>query len=377
MKIIIAPDKFRGSLTGIEFCWLVKEAIWQVMPDAEIVEAPVADGGDGTLAALEAQVPHGKKTVEVNDPLFRKIKASYLYNDDYKIAFVEMAEASGLRLLKEEEQNCYYTTSYGTGELIKDAMDQGAEKIILGIGGSATNDCGMGMAAALGYQFFDKAGKEVKPIGKNLSLVKEIRSAEVDERICEVDILVACDVISPLYGEDGAAMVYGPQKGASKEEVKKLDKGLRDFNKLLVKVFNKDIHEIYGAGAAGGMGAGSLTFLNGEIRPGIELVKEMIRFEKRIEGADWVITGEGKLDFQTLLGKAVKGVAESAQAKNIPVAAFCGRITLPQDALSTMGIQYSASALLEAKDLEDAMKNGRTYLSKMARDFAMKIQRNQ
>ena len=158
MKIIIAPDKFRGSLTGIEFCWVVKEAIWEVLPDVEIIEAPVADGGDGTLAALEAQVPHGKKTIVVNDPLFRKIQASYLYNEDYKIAFVEMAEASGLRLLAKEDQNCMYTTSYGTGELITAAMDAGAERIILGIGGSATNDCGMGMASALGYQFLDAEG---------------------------------------------------------------------------------------------------------------------------------------------------------------------------------------------------------------------------
>ncbi len=377
MKIVIAPDKFRGSLTGIEFCWIIKEAIWEVLDDVEFVEAPVADGGDGTLAALEAQVPHGKKTVEVLDPLFRKIQASYLYNDTYKIAFVEMAEASGLRLLQEEERNCCDSTSYGTGELIKAAMDQGAKKIILGIGGSATNDCGMGMAAALGYQFLDAHGKEVKPIGKNLSLVKEIKTDAVDPRIMEVDFEVACDVISPLYGEYGAAYVYGPQKGASEEEIAMLDQGLRDFNQVLIKAFNQDIHDIYGTGAAGGMGAGAMNFLNGELKSGIELVKEMIRFDKRIEGADWLITGEGKLDFQTLSGKAVKGVVESAQLQDIPVAAFCGSISLPQDALSTMGIYYSDSVMLQALDYEDAMKNGRTYLAKMARDFALKLDREE
>ncbi len=377
MKIVIAPDKFRGSLTGIEFCWIIKEAIWEVLEDVEFVEAPVADGGDGTLAALEAQVPHGKKTVEVLDPLFRKIQASYLYNDIYKIAFVEMAEASGLRLLQEEERNCCESTSYGTGELIKAAMDQGAKKIILGIGGSATNDCGMGMAAALGYQFLDAHGKEVKPIGKNLSLVKEIKTDAVDPRIMEVDFEVACDVISPLYGEYGAAYVYGPQKGASEEEIAMLDQGLRDFNQVLIKAFNQDIHDIYGTGAAGGMGAGAMNFLNGELKSGIELVKEMIRFDKRIEGADWLITGEGKLDFQTLSGKAVKGVVESAQLQDIPVAAFCGSISLPQDALSTMGIYYSDSVMLQALNYDDAMKNGKTYLAKMARDFALKLDREE
>ncbi len=375
MKIVIAPDKFRGSLTGIEFCWIVKEAIWKIFPDAEIVEAPVADGGDGTLSALESQVPHGKKIIEVHDPLFRKIEASFLYNDNFKIAFVEMAEASGLRLLESEEQNCCLTTSFGTGELITAALDEGAEKIILGIGGSATNDCGMGMAAALGYEFIDAEGKAVEPIGKNLSLVKKIRTDKVDPRIMQTDFEVACDVISPLYGEDGAAYIYGPQKGASKEEIEFLDKGLMDFNEVLIETFNKDINDIYGAGAAGGMGAGALTFLNGELRSGIELVKEMIRFDKKIVGADWIITGEGKLDFQTLTGKAVKGVSESANDQKIPVAVFCGRITLPQDALSNMGIRYSSSVLLEAEDYDDAIKNGKVYLDKMATDFALKLQR--
>ena len=375
MKIVIAPDKFRGSLTGIEFCWIVKEAIWKIIPDAEIVEAPVADGGDGTLSALESQVPHGKKILEVNDPLFRKIEAAFLYNEDFKIAFVEMAEASGLRLLEENEYNCCKTTTYGTGELIKAALDAGAEKIILGVGGSATNDCGMGMAAALGYEFYDAEGKAVAPIGENLSLVKEIRTDKVDPRVMTTDFEVACDVISPLYGEDGAAYIYGPQKGASKEEIEFLDKGLKDFNEVLIETFNKDINDIYGAGAAGGMGAGALTFLNGELRSGIEMVKEMIRFDKKIKGADWVVTGEGKLDFQTLTGKAVKGVSESAQDQKIPVAVFCGRITLPQDALSNMGIQYSASVILEAIDYDDAVKNGKVYLDKMATDFAVKLER--
>lgn len=375
MKIVIAPDKFRGSLTGIEFCWIVKEAIWKVLPEAEIVEAPVADGGDGTLSALEAQVPHGKKLLEVHDPLFRKIEAAFLYNEDFKIAFVEMAEASGLRLLEEKDHNCCKTTTYGTGELIKAALDAGAEKIILGVGGSATNDCGMGMAAALGYEFIDANGKIVEPIGENLSNVKKIKTDKVDPRIMATDFVIACDVINQLYGEDGAAYIFGPQKGASKEDIVLLDKGLEDFNKILIETFYKDIHDVYGAGAAGGMGAGAMTFLNGELRSGIDMVKEMIRFDKKISGADWVITGEGKLDFQTLSGKAVKGVSESAQDQKIPVAAFCGRITLPQDALSNMGIQYSASVMLEANDYDDAILNGRSYLKKIASDFAVKLQR--
>ena len=207
MKFVIAPDKFKGSLTGKEFCDTVEEGILTVLPEAEIVKVPLADGGDETITVLEQQLPGSRREVTVWDPLMRNIKASYLYDAPSKTAFVEMAEASGMRLLHDKDQNCYHTTTFGTGQLIKDALDQGAKKIILGIGGSATNDCGIGMAEALGYLFMYKAGKELIPIGKNMSDIKYIVDENVDPRIAETKFLVACDVTNPLYGRDGAAFV--------------------------------------------------------------------------------------------------------------------------------------------------------------------------
>lgn len=375
MKIVIAPDKFKGSLTGIEFCHAVASGIHEILPGIKILKIPMADGGDGTMAALETQIPHSKHGVNVRDPLFRNIQAYYLYDETSKTAFIEMSAASGMRLLKPEDQNCYHTTSYGTGELIADALDQGAKKIILGIGGSATNDAGMGMASALGYVFKDKEGNLIEPIGKNLSALESIDTSGVHPKLGKAEVKVACDVINPLYGDNGAAFVYGPQKGASHEQVIQLDQGLRNFSKVLTRTFGESFEDVYGAGAAGGMGAGSMAFLQAKLESGIELVMEMLNFDQKIEGADWIVTGEGKFDYQTLAGKTVNGVIESAKAQNIQVAVFCGEITLPVDAMAAMDIHYAASVIERAKDLQDAMENSSAYLREMAVEFGLKLER--
>ena len=285
-----------------------------------------------------------------------------------------MANASGMALLKKVEQNCYFTTTKGTGEAIVAAMDHGAETIILGIGGSATNDCGIGMATALGYRFLDKHGKDLSPIGKNLSEIQQIDTSKVDPRLKKIKIKVACDVTNPLYGENGAAYIYGPQKGASPGEIKALDKGLKHIATLFKTQFNIDVQSIKGAGAAGGMGAGTTFFLNAELIPGIDLVKDLIGFDNKIKAADWIITGEGLLDLQTLSGKTIHGVITSAKAENIKVAAFCGGIALDMEDLKKYGINYAAALMHEAKNLEDALENTREYLSIIAEKFAKKIE---
>lgn len=376
MKFVIAPDKFKGSLTGLQFCAAVEKAIKEVFPNAKIIKLPLSDGGDGTIEILEYHLKGKRFFVKVSDPLFRQIEASYLYMDSIKTAFIEMAEASGMYLLKKEDQNCFNTTTLGTGELIIDAIHKGAKTIILGIGGSATNDCGMGMATALGFKFEDKNGKQLSPVGQNLSHIKTINTANVIKALNSIDFKVACDVTNPLYGQQGAAFVYGPQKGASENEINELDKGLRNIAKVFSKQFEIDVQNIKGAGAAGGMGAGSLVFLKAELKSGIDLVKDLIAFDEKIKGADWIVTGEGKLDDQTLSGKTIKGVIDSAVKNNIKVGAFCGKSDLNEMEIKTFGISYLDEVMNYARNFDDAIANSKAYVYKMTKKFAKKVSGN-
>lgn len=373
MKIVLAPDKFKGSLTGMQFCDAVEKGVKEVLPNAEIIKLPLADGGDGTIDILEYHLKDKRTKVKVNDPLFRPIEASYLYLDSVKTAFIEMAQASGMYLLKKEEQNCYNTTTLGVGEIILDAINRGAKTIILGIGGSATNDCGIGMATALGYTFEDEKRVELSPVGKNLGLIKNINSNNVMPELKSVTFKVACDVINPLSGKDGAAYVYGPQKGASEEEIEILDKGLVNISKLFLKTFGKDVQNIKGAGAAGGMGAGAIVFLSAKLKSGIDLVKDLVDFNIKIKDADWIVTGEGKLDSQTFSGKTILGVLESAKNHQISVAALCGSLSLSIEETKKMGIAYRDSVIENAQDIEDAMGNTEKHLSIMATKFARSL----
>lgn len=370
MKIVLAPDKFKNSLTGLEFCDAVEAGIKTITPDVEIVKSPLADGGDGTIEVVNYYLKGDVIHTTVNNPFFRPVQASYLYSELSKTAFIEMAEASGVKVLKPEQFDCINATTLGTGEMILDAIKKGASKVILGIGGSATNDCGIGMATALGYRFLDKNKNEVKPIGANLSQIVSIDVANVNDRLYEIDFRVACDVTNPLYGLTGAAYVYGAQKGASSNDIEILDNGLKDFSKIINSVFNIDAQSLMGAGAAGGMGIASKVFLKGSLEPGIQLIKNLAQFDDKLENTDWIITGEGKLDTQTMSGKTIQGVLASAKAKRIKVATFCGAIDLEGIKPEDYGIHYSDAVIDYASDMDDAMKNVYAYVKEMAQNFA-------
>ena len=301
MKIILAPDKFKNSLTGLEFCTIVEKVILEEFPDTEILKLPLADGGDGTIEVVKYYLKGSVIQLIVNNPFFKPVKASYVYSEIIKTAFIEMAEASGVKLLKKSQFDCKNATTFGTGEMIVDAINKGAKEIILGIGGSATNDCGIGMAAALGYRFLDKNNLELKPIGSNLSKIKSIDITNVHKGISNIVFKIACDVTNPLYGNNGAAYIYGAQKGALKQDVVMLDKGLKDFSKILNAVFTTDVQAIMGAGAAGGMGIATKLFLNGTLEPGIQLVKKIANFDNQITIEEYSI-GDNLVALLKLLG---------------------------------------------------------------------------
>lgn len=357
----------------MEFCDVVEIGIKQVKSNVNIVKLPLADGGDGTIEVVNYYLKGEIITVEVNNPFFQPIKASYLYSESTKTAFIEMAEASGVKLLKTNELDCKNATTLGTGELIADALKKGVSKIILGIGGSATNDCGIGMATALGYQFLDEKNEQVKPVGANLSNIVSINSSAVHPKLNDVTFEIACDVKNPLYGKNGAAYVYGPQKGATPDDVMMLDKGLEDFSKVLNTFFNVDVQRVKGAGAAGGMGIASKVFLNGVLEPGIELIKNLANFNEHIQGASWIISGEGKLDKQTLSGKTIQGILASIKDKNIRLAVFCGAIDLKESVIKDFGIAYATSIIEQAVSLDHAMSNASEYLKNIAISFTKEI----
>ena len=375
MKFVLAPDKYKGSLTGFEFCDAVEEGIQKVFPKAEIIKKPLADGGDGTLEVVKEYLGAMTIDVEVHGPLFRKTNAQYLFSPEKKTAFIEMSEASGIRLLRSVELDCMKTTSLGTGELILDAIKKGAEEIFLGIGGSATNDGGMGVAQALGYTFLDENTKELTPIGENLAKVHSF-SLPSQSLIEGVEFKVACDVNNPFYGPEGAAHVYAAQKGATKEQINLLDNGLKNFASILQKAISIDLQKIKGSGAAGGLGGGSVAFLKGRLMSGIELIKQIADFDTSLQGADWVITGEGKLDNQTLSGKTIAGVLESAKKHDIPVAAFCGIVELSMEEQQQMDITYVQSILKQFQSLEEAMDSSHKNLTFAAFNFCNMLKKS-
>ena len=369
MKIVVAPDKFKNSLTGLEFCNAVEEGIKLALPKAEIIKLPLADGGDGTIDVVNYYLNGTEVKVTVNNPFFKPVKAKYLFSETSGVAFIEMAEASGVKLLAKKEFDCKNATTLGTGEMILDAIKRGASKIFLGIGGSATNDCGMGMATALGYKFLDKDNVELKPIGSNLIHVHTIDTSNVNPKLETVEFQIACDVTNPLYGSNGAAFIYAEQKGANQDDIFSLDAGLRNISRVIEQQFNINVQEIKGAGAAGGMGAGSVTFLKGQLISGIDLVMEIANFENKIMRSDWIITGEGRLDEQTFSGKAITGIVAKAKKYNIKVAAFCGDSSLDTNKTKALGIDYSATVMRKAKTFELAIKNAYNYLKEIAVEF--------
>lgn len=377
MKIIVAPDKFKGSLSGQAFCDVVAQVFTEQMPSATVLKLPLADGGDGTIEVANYYLDGKIVTHLVHNPFFNPINASYLYAEKSQTAFIEMAEASGLKLLHPNEFDVKNATTLGTGELIKDAIVKGAKTIILGIGGSATNDCGVGMASALGYRFLDENGIEIIPVGKNLSQIKSIDSTNVLTDLHKVTFKIACDVNNPLYGKNGAAHVYAEQKGATTDEIKMLDQGLQNFAHIIEHTFRINPQEIVGAGAAGGMGIAAKVFLEGELISGIELIKTLANFDENIQNSDWIITGEGKLDEQTLSGKTIAGIRASAQGENIKIAAFCGKNDLTDNELKKLGIHYVDEIMSHAKNLDDALRNSVDYLERITHNFVKLLLRSE
>lgn len=365
VKILIAPDKFKESLSALKVADSIEKGILKVFPKAVIEKVPMADGGEGTVESLVDAT--GGKIIKTNvkDPLFRDIESFYGILGDGKTAVIEMAAASGLYLLKDYERNPMITTTYGTGQLIKDALDRGCRKFIIAIGGSATNDGGAGMAMVLGVKFYDEDGREIGLGGGELSKIYSIDTSNLDDRLKECEFIVACDVANPLIGENGASRVYGPQKGATKEMVEVLDKNLEHYGKLLEKYFNKKIIDVPGSGAAGGLGAGLMAFLNAQLKSGIEIITETLKLEEKIKEADIVISGEGKIDFQTAFGKTISGIAKLCKKHNKPLIVIAGTVE-DIEKLYEIGVSSVFSTMEKPMFLEDAIKNAPTLLEKSA-----------
>lgn len=354
MKIVIAPDKFKGSLSANEVCNAVSDALLEMNSSHEICQAPLADGGEGTFEILLAQSQGRVKNVSVLDPLQRPVHAEYGLSKDGTTAFIEMAKASGLQLLKEAERNPLLTSTIGTGQLIIDAINEGITNIMLGIGGSATNDAGIGMAHALGFRFLNQKKEILNPIGQSLSSIEWIDDRNVDARLRDIHFTVLCDVNNPLYGPEGAAFVYGPQKGASVENVKELDHGLKHFADLVKHMYHENIN-FAGAGAAGGLGAGAKLFLNANFKRGIDYISELTGFEEKIKTSDMIITGEGKVDKQTFSGKVVAYVLSLAKQYNKIVFIVCGQCTLSSYELKKYGAANIITLTNDPSELHAAM----------------------
>ena len=366
MKIVIAPDSFKGSLSALAVGEAIREGILKIDAGVETVLVPMADGGEGTVQSLTDA--SGGKIIQttVHDPLFRKIKSFYGIMGDGKTAVIEMAAASGLPLLKPEEKNPLKTTTYGTGELIKEALDKGCTKIILGLGGSATNDGGLGMAQALGVRFLDENENEIGYGGGELLKIHTIDMSGINRRIQNVEFIAACDVDNPLCGEKGASNVYGRQKGGSDIDVKKLDNGLAHFAQLLESMLGVNLKDFPGTGAAGGLGYGVMMFLKGTLENGFDIVSRVTKLAEKMEGADLVITGEGKIDFQTVFGKTPFGVAQLAKRKkNIPVVAIAGSLGEGYKELFEKGFDGIFSIIDKPMSLDGAIENTEELLENL------------
>lgn len=370
MKFILAPDSFKESMTAQEAADAMERGIKKVMPDAECIKVPMADGGEGTVQSLVDATGGELIGVEVTGPDGKKVKAMFGLLGDGKTAVIEMASASGIHLIKKEERNPLYTTTYGTGELIKAALDKGVDRIFIGIGGSATNDGGAGMIQALGARLLDQSGKELAFGGGALDKLSKIDLSTLDERVKKVVIEVACDVTNPLTGEKGASHIFGPQKGATAETVKILDSNLVHYANIVKEQLGKDIASTPGAGAAGGLGFGLMAFLNAELKRGVELVIEYTGLEEKMKGADYVFTGEGSVDSQTVFGKTPYGVAKTAQKLDIPVIAFAGRIGEGVEVLYDHGITSIVGILPGAVPIETALKEGIKNLERASENIA-------
>ena len=355
MKVIIAIDSFKGSLTSTEAGQTVQESILQIHPDWETDIIPIADGGEGMLEVMLNATQGKTHHTWAHNPCMERIPTTYGISDDGITAFIEMASISGLPLIHKEQQNPMKTTTYGTGELIREALEKGCTRFIIGIGGSATNDAGTGMLQALGFRFLDHNGDSLGHGGEILEKIAFVDTSQKHPLLKSAHFTVVCDVNNPFYGPNGAAYIFARQKGADDPMVESLDQGLRSFAKVIQKETGKDISHIPGSGAAGGMGGGMLGFLQAELKPGADLLLDISQFEARIANADLIITGEGRLDRQSLMGKIPGKILQRGLAHNIPVMALAGCVE-DKEQLIRAGFQRIYATKPEDMALEEAMK---------------------
>ncbi len=368
MKIVIATDSFKGTLTANQACEIIAESIADYASDIELVLKPVADGGEGTAQTMIKAANGQWVEQEVTGPLPQmKVKAGFAWFEQDRTALVEMASASGLELLSKEQMNPQQTTTYGTGQLIKAAIRNKPQKILLAVGGSATVDGGIGAAAALGWEFLDQNGKRIIYGGGDLKRIKKITRPEKLD-LPQVEVL--CDVDNPLCGGHGAARIYGPQKGATAEMVEELEIGLKHLSQIVRDQLGCEIDDVPGAGAAGGLAAGAIAFMDAKLVSGIETIIEQTGLYHEIESADWVITGEGRFDDQSMRGKVVSGVCQAALESKAKVAVLAGSVRVSEDEYRKLGISTAISCLKDGMTVEYACENCRELLGKAAREFA-------
>ncbi len=375
MKIVVAPNALKGSLSAARAAEAMSAGIRAVLPHADIRAIPVADGGDGLIAALRDPLSAEVHTQTVSGPLGVPTSASFLYIPQRKLAIIEMAAAAGLTLLKDDQLDSVAASSKGVGELIIAALDLGCQQIVLGLGGSATTDGATGLAVALGMRFLDKNGSSVAGNGANLEHIRTIDRRELDVRLASVKFDVACDVDNPLLGEHGAARVYAPQKGAGAEQIRQLERGLMNLASVIEQDTGRDVRALAGGGAAGGMGAGLVAFVDAELKPGAQLVLEILDIEQAIADADLVLTSEGRLDQQTRFGKAPAAVAGLAKQHKVPCIAIAGMLDDDAYQLHEVGIDAVFSLCPGPVSLQDAIENAANYLSRSTEQILRCVQR--
>ena len=366
MRVVVAPDSYKGSVSAVGVAAALERGVLRVFPQAEVRKIPIADGGEGTVEALVTATGGQMKQERVRGPLGEVVDACWGILGDGKTAVIEMAAASGLPLVPPDRRDPRITTTYGTGELIRTALDEGLRRIIIGIGGSATNDGGTGMAQALGAKFLAADGTELPPGGGALAQLKTIDLSGLDSRLTKTEITVACDVDNPLCGQRGAAAVFGPQKGATPAMVAELDAALGHFAGCARAATGRNVADLAGAGAAGGLGAGLLFFTPAKLRPGVEIVLEAVKFAEVVKDAAFVITGEGRTDFQTAYGKAPVGVAKVAKQFDVPVFCISGGLGDGADDVLAQGIDAVMSICSRPLSLDECMRDGATLIEEAA-----------
>ena len=356
MKILIAPDKFKDALSAGDICAFLEKGILTTFPEANCTLLPLADGGEGTLESLNTNLKGEFINIETTDPLQRKISATYLFVEKTKTAIIEMARASGIESLLLKERNCLRTSSYGTGILIKNAIQKGAKEIILTVGGTATNDAGMGIASALGFKFLDENEQVLTPIGENLIKVKKVDNSNALEKLSDVKFTIATDVTNPFYGQTGAAYVFARQKGADDDGIQFLDNGLQNFAEVLENQFGQNPQNLVGSGAGGGVSGGLSVLLNAQIISAASWILDINNTEELLKNSDILVTGEGKVDSQTWDGKLISQLLEKANQDNVPVIIICGTLQDIPTVAKQKGVLYATSILNAPISLEQALK---------------------